>query len=103
MVIHHIVVDSVSSRSLSKLNVRHHQVLLIGVLKHVFQISLQFDPKQEASGYLLDLDDFLTSFIEIDLDIVSRSVTSIQALYENTWTIPFENSSKPIDINFQVE
>lgn len=103
MVLHHIVINSSGSGSLSKLYVRHHQMLLISVLKHIFQISLQFDPKQEASGNLLDLDDFLTSFIEINLDIVTRSVTSIQTLDENTWTIPFENSSKPININLQVE
>lgn len=103
MVLHHIVVNSASSRSLSKLNVRHHQMLLIIVREHIFQISLQFDPKQEASGNLLDLYDFLTSFIEIYFDIVTRSVTPIQALNENTWTISFENSSESININLQVE
>ena len=103
MIVHHIVVNSASSRSLSKLYVRHHQMLLIRVLEHIFQISLQFDPKQEASGNLLDLNDFLTSFIEINLDIVTRSVTPIQALNKNTRTISFENSSEPININLQVE
>ena len=67
------------------------------------QVSLQFDSEQESSGNLLNLDDFLTSFIEIDFDIVTRSVTPIQALDEDTWTVPFENSSKPINIDLQIE
>lgn len=78
-------------------------MLLIGILKHILQISLQFYPEQPASSNLLNLDDFLTSFIEVDLDIVSRSVTSIQALNENTWTVPLENSSQSVNIDLQVE
>ena len=103
MVLHHGVIDSPSSSSLPELNVGHHQVLLIGIPEHVLKILLKLAPKKETSGNLLDLYNLLPPLIEVDLDIVSRSVTSIQTLDEHTRRIPLEDSPKTIDIYLQVE
>jgi hypothetical protein len=55
-------------------------MLLIGVPEHVLEILLELAPKEETSCDFLNLDDLLPSLIKIDLDVVSRSVTSIKTL-----------------------
>ena len=77
MILHHGVIDSPCSCSLSEFNVRHHQVLLISVPEHVLKILLKLAPEKETSGDFLDLNNLLPSLIEVNLDVVSRSVTSI--------------------------
>lgn len=77
MILHHGVIDSSCSCSLSELNVRHHQMLLVGVPEHVLKIFLKLAPKKETSSDFLDLDYLLPSLIEVNLDVVSRSVASI--------------------------
>ena len=98
MILHHSVIDSPSCSSLPELNVGHHQMLLIGVPEHVLEILLELAPKEETSCDFLNLDDLLPSLIKIDLDVVSRSVTSIKTLDEHTWRISLEDSPKTINI-----
>ena len=61
MKLHHGVINSPCGCSFSKLDVRHHQMLLVGVSKHVLKILLKLTPKKESSGNLLNLDDLLPS------------------------------------------
>ena len=45
----------------------------------------------------------MTPFVEINFNIVPRSVTSIKALDKNTWTISFKYSLESINIDFKIE
>ena len=103
MVLHHCLIDSSGSCSLSEFNVGHHEVLFICVPKHIFQILLEFLSQQETSGNLLNFDDFLPSLIEVNFHIISWSITTVLTLKQNTWTVSFENSSKSVNINFKIE
>jgi len=103
MVLHHRLVDSSSSGSLSQLHIGHHQMFFVRISQHVFQILLQLEPEQETSSNLLNFNNLLSSFVEVDLDIIPGSVTSIQTLYENTRTVSLEDSPEPVYIYFQIE
>lgn len=39
--VHHLIVDSLSSCSLSQLDIRHHEMLFVGPDQHVSQVSLE--------------------------------------------------------------
>lgn len=78
-------------------------MFFIGILQHIFQIILQLQSQQEPSCNLLDLDNFLTSFVEVNLHVVTRSVASVKTLNQNTGTVSFKYSLKPIDVYLQVE
>ena len=67
-------------------------MLLVSVLEHVLQITFEAMSKQESSYNLLNLYDFEPPLVEVNLDVVSRPVTSIKTLYKNTRTVSFEYS-----------
>lgn len=99
MVLNHGLVNSPGSRSLPQLDIRHHQVLLVLVLEHVSQITLELCPEQESSCNLLNLDDLLPSLIKVDFDVVPGPIAPIQALYQDTRTISLEYSPQSIDVD----
>ena len=103
VVLNHRLVDFSCCSSLSQLNIGHHEVLLIAVAEHVLQIFLQLQSQQVTTGNLLDFDDLQSSFVEIDFDEVSGSITTVETLNQNTWTVLFEDPSQSIDVDFQVE
>lgn len=103
MIFHHGIIDSSGGSSLSELNIRHHQVLLVGVPKHVLKIPLKLAPEKEPSSNFLDFYDLLSPLIEVYLDVVSRPISSVETLDEYTRRIPLKNSSETIYVDLKVK
>lgn len=93
VVLHHLVKNSSAGRPFPELNVTHHEMLLIGPSKHVSQISLELLPEKPAPSNLLNLNDFVSSLIEVDDRDVPLSVASVQTLDQNCRRVSFKNSS----------
>lgn len=70
IVIDHVFEYSPGRRALSQLDVRHHEVLLVFVSQHIFQVSLQFLSQEVATSDFLYFDDLESSFIEVNFDEV---------------------------------
>ena len=98
MVLHHYLVDTLGSGSLPQLDVRHHQMLLIGVHQHVSEVFLEFESQQEPSSNLLNLNDFVPSFVEVDLDVITGAISSIKTLDQNAGRVSFKDSSESVDV-----
>lgn len=65
---------------LTKLDVWHHKMFLVGVLQHLQQVFLQLLSEKESPGDFLDLNSFFLPFVEVDLNIIPGSVPSVQTL-----------------------
>ena len=70
IVIDHVFEYSPGCRPLSQLDIRHHEVLLVFVTQHIFQVSLQFLSQEVATSDFLYFDDLQSSFIEVNFDEV---------------------------------
>ena len=103
VVLHHRLVDSACCCSFPELNVRHHEVLFIGVAEHVFEVLLQLESQKETTSYLLNFHDLLPSLIEVNLDIVSGPVSTIETLNQNTWTVSLKYSPQSVHVDLKIE
>lgn len=78
-------------------------MLLVGVSKHVPQVILELLSATVTSVNLLNLNDFLLSFVEVDLSEIPSFVTSVQRLDKYSRTIPFKNPLEPVNIDLKVK
>ena len=99
----HLLVDASRGGPLPEFDVRHHEVLLVGVLQHISQVSLQPHAQQEATSNLLDLYDLLSTLIEVDLHVVARSVATIQRLDQDGGTVSLEDAAQSVDVDLKIE
>lgn len=78
-------------------------MLFIGVSEHVFEVLLQLESQKETTSYLLNFHDLLPSLIEVNLDIVSGPVSSIETLNQNNWTVSLKYSPQSVDVDLKIE
>lgn len=103
VVVHHVLENSPRGGPFTQLDIRHHEVLFIFVTQHVLQVSLQFLSQKVASSNFLYFDYLQSSLIEVNLDKVPGSVSSVETLNEDARTVPLKNTSETVNVYFQIE
>ena len=79
------------------------QVFISCLRKQLFQILLECLSLQPPTHILLYGNCIRSLLLIIECLEIPWSVTPIQTLNQNTWTVSFEDSLESVDIHFQVE
>ena len=77
--------------------------MLASLRKHRSKFSQVFRAGEPTSHTLLDEYHLGSAFVEVNFNEVSRSITSIKTLDEDSRTVTLENSLESINVNFKIQ
>ena len=89
--------------SLADLLGGQQEIFITSLCQQLFQILFECLSLQPTTDILLDGYRICSPLFIVECNEVSRFITSVQTLDQNTWTISFKDSLKSIDIHLQVE